>query len=142
MGKFISAFFLSPPEREEMFPQCIWPPVLSSVGAIGTSAALDYVVLSKWMLIWWGYRLAQVSSRAEKADGSQRFCVRAYFVGFRHPDAWRALSVVLCIIVFAVPTTTGRNKKKRKKSHFQASKQTGRQMPACSITYLLCTIKS
>jgi hypothetical protein len=103
---------------------------LSSVCAIGPTAAIDYVVHSKWMLTWWGYRLTRVSSKAVEADGSQRFCVYAYYVGSRHPDGCRALSVVLCIMFLLYQPRQVENKKRRKKSDFQASRQTGGPVPA------------
>jgi hypothetical protein len=129
MGKFISAFCPSPPGREEMFPQCIWPPVLSTVGAIGPPAALDLVVPSKWMLMWWGYRQTWVSSRPVQADGSQRFCVYAYDVGSRHPDACRDLSVVLCIMFLLYQPRQEENEKRRKKQ--VTSKPADRQVGQC-----------
>jgi hypothetical protein len=56
-----------------------------------------------------------VSSRAVQADGSQRFCVYAYDVGSRHPEACRTLSVVLFIMFLLYQPREKENKKRRKK---------------------------
>jgi hypothetical protein len=108
MGFFGSVFFPYPPRRGEKFPLCVWPPVLSSGGAIGCPAVCETPSQTVCWLTWWFgrfVRLKLIRSRAAQVDRGFVFAWVWWVPVF--PDAYNStLSAVLCIPLFLAALQT------------------------------------